>query len=382
MRPRSWAQLLPIAEYAHNSWKHNALKVTPHELIMGMKPHVNTDLIPDTVPAAQERIQTLHQTCMDLQVHLDQIQKVKDNKMPPQLTIGQRVWLEGHNLHVRGPVKLLPKRYGPFQIKQKIRNVAYHLELPASIKVHDVFHIDLLTPYKEMEEYRQAYTRPPPITVQSEEEYEVESILQARCKGPSDSLEYKVHWKGYPSADDSWVPHDNLHSPELLKEFYDQGGKVLQDKRRRTRLRKAISSLSCPPPITSTPSSLKSSITMKQPLTTPSFRSRGAWYIPPTSHAPSISSKILWWLSQRQKKKPNEEQSSGKPSKRSEGILMQEMVRPTSSTPHPDRYKGSCSWTDTSPNRTLSVDNSSSIQTSCPSTPPHPHLGLPHLDRP
>jgi chromodomain-containing protein len=111
--------------------------------------------------------------------------------------------------------------------------VAYHLELPPSIKVHDVFHIDLLTPYKETEEYGQAYTRPPPITVQSEEEYEVESILQARCKGVGDSLEYKVHWKGYPSADDSWVPHKDLHSPDLLKEFYAQGGKVQAVKRKR-----------------------------------------------------------------------------------------------------------------------------------------------------
>ncbi len=193
MRPRSWVQLLPIAEYAHNSWKHDMLKRTPHELITGMKPSVNIDLIPDNMPAAQERIQTLHQTRIDLQAHLDHLQKVKDNKTPPQLTIGQRVWLEGRNLHIRGLAKLLPKRYGPFQVKQKIGNVAYHLDLPASIKVHDVFHIDLLTPYKEMEEYGQAYTRPPPIMVQSEEEYEVESILQARCKGPSDSLEYKVH---------------------------------------------------------------------------------------------------------------------------------------------------------------------------------------------
>jgi len=179
-RPRSWAQLLPITEYTHNSWKHDTLKVTPHELITGIKPSVNIDLILDNVPAAQERIQTLHQTRTDLQARLDHLQKVKENKSPPQLTIGQWVWLEGCNLHVRGPVKLLPKRYGPFQVKQKIGNVAYHLDLPASIKVHDVFHIDLLTPYKETEEYGQAYTRPPPITVQSEEEYEVESILQAR----------------------------------------------------------------------------------------------------------------------------------------------------------------------------------------------------------
>jgi chromodomain-containing protein len=111
--------------------------------------------------------------------------------------------------------------------------MAYRLQLPPLIKVHYMFHIDLLTPYKETEEYGQAYTRPPPITVQSEEEYKVESILQARCKTPSDLIEYKVHWKGYPSADDSWVPHEDLHSLDLLKEFYAQGGKVLTVKRRR-----------------------------------------------------------------------------------------------------------------------------------------------------
>src|SRR5260370_1470205 len=71
-RPRSWVQLLPIAEHAHNSWRHDTLKITPHELITGMKPSVNIDLIPDNVPAAQERIQTLHQTCADLPASLDQ----------------------------------------------------------------------------------------------------------------------------------------------------------------------------------------------------------------------------------------------------------------------------------------------------------------------
>jgi len=149
-----------------------------------------------------------------------------------------------------------------------------------------MFHIDLLTPYKEMEEYGQAYMRPPPITVQSEEEYEVESILQARCKGPNDSLKYKVHWKGYPLADDSWVTHDDLHSPELLKEFYDQEGKIQQVKRRYERLRKTISSLSCLPPVT--PLLLKLSgiphpHMLPPSLTTCIYRCSKQWYMPPHS---------------------------------------------------------------------------------------------------
>jgi chromodomain-containing protein len=63
-----------------------------------------------------------------------------------------------------------------------------------------------------------------------------------------DLLEYKVHWKGYPSADDSWVPHEDLHLPNLLKEFYAQGGKVQAVKRRWEQLQKLISSLLCLPP--------------------------------------------------------------------------------------------------------------------------------------
>jgi hypothetical protein len=149
---------------------------------MGMKPSVNIDLIPDQVLTAQERLVTLQETRVELQKRLDHLQMAKDDKMPPQLMIRQKVWLEGCNLHVRGLAKLLPKRYRLFEITQRIGSMAYRLNLPPSIKVHDVFHIDLLTPYKETEEYGQAYTRPPPIMVQSEEEYKVKSILQAWCK--------------------------------------------------------------------------------------------------------------------------------------------------------------------------------------------------------
>jgi hypothetical protein len=62
---------------------------------------------------------------VELQKRLDHLQMAKDNKRLPQLTIGQRVWLEEHNLHIKGPAKLLPKRYRPFQVTQKIGNVAY-----------------------------------------------------------------------------------------------------------------------------------------------------------------------------------------------------------------------------------------------------------------
>jgi hypothetical protein len=121
---------------------------------------------------------------------------------------------------VKGMRKLLPKRYGPFKVLEHIGQVAYRLKLPDSMKIHDIFHIDLLTPYCETSSYGPNYVRPPPVTEDNKEEYEVENIRDARRHGRGRKLQYLVHWKGYPAADDSWVDHNDLNAPELLKEFY------------------------------------------------------------------------------------------------------------------------------------------------------------------
>jgi hypothetical protein len=50
-------------------------------------------------------------------------------------------------------------------------NVNYRLELPTQWSIHPVFHIDLLTPYKETIMHGPNYTRPTPELVDGEEEY-------------------------------------------------------------------------------------------------------------------------------------------------------------------------------------------------------------------
>jgi hypothetical protein len=130
-----------------------------------------------------------------------------------------QVWLEAWNLMIAGNQKLSPKRYGPYWINKKISAVTYQLDLPPSMKIHNVFHIDLLLPYKEMEAYGTPYTCPP-LVIEKEEEYKVENVLNVRCNKRSRRLEYLVHWKGYPHSDDSWVTQKDFHAPELLEQFY------------------------------------------------------------------------------------------------------------------------------------------------------------------
>jgi hypothetical protein len=61
-----------------------------------------------------------------------------------------------------------------------ISPVVYCLTLPPSWKIHNIFHMSLLTPYKEMEEHGTNFTNPPPELIKEYEKYKVEQILTSR----------------------------------------------------------------------------------------------------------------------------------------------------------------------------------------------------------
>jgi len=171
------------------------------------------------VPAAETRLRLLDESRQSAQKLLQNVQSRKDNKKLTEIKEGDQVWLEGRNLSIAGNRKLSPKRYGPFKVSQKISPVAMWLDLPNSMKIHNVFHTDLLLPYKETEQYGTPYTRPPPI-IDSEEEYEIENILDTRHFGRRRKLQYLVHWKGYPHSDNQWIDHKDLNAPDALADFY------------------------------------------------------------------------------------------------------------------------------------------------------------------
>ena len=218
----NWSALLPIAEFAHNTWKHEGTKYAPHELIMGIVPSAKLMPLDDSVPTAQSRLSELSKARSDAQKTLDK--RIKFTKAPRELQINQKVLLEARNLSVKSPSKkLAPKRYGPFKVIRKISPVAYQIKLPSTMKIHDVFHIDLLIPFNETTSYGQAYTQPPPELIDGEEEYEVEDIISDRKFGRSKKKQYLIKWKGYPHSENSWVNAKDLHAPEILRRYNDSG---------------------------------------------------------------------------------------------------------------------------------------------------------------
>jgi hypothetical protein len=93
--------------------------------------------------------------------------------------------------------------------------VAYQLQLPPAWTIHDVFHASLLTPYHKTKEHGSNFSRPPPEVVNEEEEFEVEAIMGHRFFGKGRKLQYLVKWKGYPTADNTWEPQEQVFAPKL-----------------------------------------------------------------------------------------------------------------------------------------------------------------------
>ncbi len=101
---------------------------------------------------------------------------IKDTSFQSYQT-GKKVWLEAKNLKTTHSMhKLRAKRYGPFKITNPLSHVAYQLQLPVSWKIHNVFHMSYLSPYKETIEHGPNFLEPPPDIIKGQPEWEVKAI--------------------------------------------------------------------------------------------------------------------------------------------------------------------------------------------------------------
>ena len=189
---------------------------------MGYSPRAEIFNVTLSIPTVALWLRDWKKAREDAQGLMIKVQKkwTKGKELAQRYKTGDLVWLEGHNLRIDWPsVKLALKRYGLFKIGKVLSPITYQLELPLQWKIHDVFHADLLTPYRETELHGPNFTKSPPDLIDGEEEYKVEEILQSQKFGRQRKVQYLIKWKGYPDSENQWVDWNDVHADEALAEF-------------------------------------------------------------------------------------------------------------------------------------------------------------------
>ena len=69
---------------------------------------------------------------------------------------------------------------GPYKVKELVGS-SYQLELPHTMKIHDVFHPNLLWKAADDPLPGQRNSSPPPTVVDDKEKWEIDDILDAKC---------------------------------------------------------------------------------------------------------------------------------------------------------------------------------------------------------
>jgi hypothetical protein len=267
----TWDSLLPLVEFAINSSHHESVQATPFVLNYGKMPKLPLDLAMnqkgeeagacDEANSVAELIQSaVAKAKVCLQAAQQRQKAYADrHRRELQFAVGDEVLLSTKNIKVKtaGTHKLLPKWLGPFKVAKRVNAVAYKLELPASLKIHPVFHVSLLKQYE-----RSGRVQPPPVPelVDGELEYEVETILahrdvqvrrkRNRARTPVLQRQYLVKWQGYDESNNTWEPESNcVNCQDKVDEYFarlqsgagtnkkkrtaDQGMQLRSSKRQR-----------------------------------------------------------------------------------------------------------------------------------------------------
>jgi hypothetical protein len=156
-RQEDWAKHLPAAEFALNSRIHSGTFKAPFELIYRYCPDFTVPIGKrSNMPGLDQRLDHLAKVRADAEAALQLLkEKMKeqyehDKKTAHSFDVGDLVWFQAKDIKIyQKSSKLGPHQLGPFKVIERIGNLDFKLELPHYLKLHSVFHVNRLAPYRD-----------------------------------------------------------------------------------------------------------------------------------------------------------------------------------------------------------------------------------------
>ena len=226
-----WDEHLKLAEFACNNAYHTSVDTTPFMLTFGQHPNTPASLLKGSGLSKQPN-PSANQFAAEMLEHVQRAQRflmgaqamqkcfADEKRREATLSIGQYVKLSTKHIAYRakGTPELHPKFIGPFQVTDRIGQTAYKILLPQEMRIHNVFHVSLLQPWKHS-------GGPAPtqvLLVKDDEQFEVDTILdhQDAGSGKRRVRSYLVSWEGHSSENNSWEPECNLKNASATVQDY------------------------------------------------------------------------------------------------------------------------------------------------------------------
>jgi hypothetical protein len=157
-KPSKWEDYLQLVEFYYNNGYQASLKMSPFEALYGRNCNtpVSWDNPIDRAVVGLDLLREMEEKMIKIKQNLKAAQDRQKNYVDKGRThiefkVGDHAFLKvkanRSSLKLGNCSKLAARYCGPFEILERIDPVAYMIALPASMSVHNVFHVSLLNKY-------------------------------------------------------------------------------------------------------------------------------------------------------------------------------------------------------------------------------------------